>query len=107
MVVSVPRLMIICIIHVLEIRNTGLKQDVHQKEKKFIFFFSICGIFNLLAFVSQGLLALKEAKHYHFSFHIGIFNAASSFKGEQSYHKSKLLILKAKIFYIFTSKFKI
>lgn len=105
MVVSVPRLMIICIIHVLELRNTGLKQDVHQKGKRFIFF-SICGIFNLLAFVSQELLALKEAKHYHFSFHIGIFNAASSFQGEQSCHKSKL-ILKAKIFHIFTSKFKL
>ena len=39
-------------------------------------FFSLCGIFNL-TFVSQELRALKEAKHYHFSFHIDIFNAAS------------------------------
>lgn len=37
--VSVPRLMIICIIHVLKLRNTGLKQDVLQKEKNEVYLF--------------------------------------------------------------------
>lgn len=100
---SVPRLMIICITR-LGNKKYRVETGCSSEGKKVYLFFSICGIFNLLAFVSQGLLALKEAKHYHFSFHIGIFNAASSFKGEQSYHKSKLLILKAKIFLYFYFK---
>lgn len=45
-----------------------------------LFVFPLCGIFTLLAFISQELLALKEAEHYHFSLYTGIFfNAASSF----------------------------
>lgn len=54
------------------------------------FIFPFCGIFNLLAFISQELLALKEAKHYHFSFYAGVFNAASSFKREKRCHSQNL-----------------
>lgn len=70
------------------------------------FFFSLCGIFNLLAFISQELLALKEAKHYRFSFYTGIFlMLLLVFKREQSCRKSKFTVLNASIFHIFTSSF--
>lgn len=45
-----------------------------------------------LTFISQELLALKEAKHYHFSFHIGIFNAASMWGFFFFLHYMKLLL---------------
>lgn len=38
-----------------------------------LFVFPLCGIFTLLAFISQELLALKEAEHFHFSLYTGIF----------------------------------